>query len=206
MQFLIDTSAKKMCLENGIVRGQLLTPLTRYSSWGGEFAIDNGCFGRFRERQFKSLLKREENNAARCLFVCCPDVVGSGRRTLELFKEKNRWFSSNWPAALVAQDGIEDLEIPWNWFRCLFIGGTTVWKESAAVRDLVKTAKILGKHVHVGRVNTWRRFKKFSELDCDTCDGSGIAKYDHMMTDLLKEMRAENSQSKFSFTGDKCKS
>jgi hypothetical protein len=45
----------------------------------------------------------------------------------------------------------------------------------------VRTAKILGIHVHVGRVNTPKRFEHFCRLGADTCDGSGVAMYDHML-------------------------
>ena len=183
MQFLIDKSPKHVERKRAshLVRGQLLTPLTRYSNWGGEFAVDNGAFSGFNADGFRALVAREESNLERCLFVTCPDIVGAARRTLELFAERHRWIPAGWPVALVAQNGIEDLEIPWSLFRCIFIGGIDPWKESKAVADLIKTAQIFGKHVHVGRVNTPKRFNYFDALGADTCDGSGVAMYDHML-------------------------
>jgi len=86
MKFLVDTSPAKMVglADRELVGGQLLTPLTRYSNFGGTFAIDNGAFSGFDKSAFKSLLEREWTNRERCLFVAVPDVVGSMARTLDL--------------------------------------------------------------------------------------------------------------------------
>ena len=178
MKFLLDNSPKIVCEKSSheLVAGQLITPLTRYSNWGGMFAIDNGAFSGFDERGFASLLSREKCNIEKCEFVVVPDIVGSARRTLELFRHRDKWIDGCfWPLAFVAQDGAETLDVPWNEFAWLFIGGKDPWKDSQAATDLVKTAKILGKQVHVGRVNTAQRFNKFDELGCDTCDGSGLS-------------------------------
>jgi hypothetical protein len=184
VKFLIDKSkehvARKMTLHPNFVCGQLLTPLTRYANAGVTFAIDNGAFSRFDAKGFASLLGRNEAAKDKCLFVTVPDVVGSGRRTLEVWRRRSS-FCQHWPLALVAQDGFEDFDIPWDELDCLFVGGRDPWKESQASLDLVKTAKILGKHVHVGRVNTPRRFDIFASIGADTCDGSGVAMYDHML-------------------------
>lgn len=55
-------------------------------------------------------------------------------------------------------------------------------------KSVVKTALILGKHVHVGRVNTIKRFRWFHDLGAHTCDGSGVAMYDHMLEKITLEM------------------
>ena len=57
---------------------------------------------------------------------------------------------------------------------------------------IIKTAKILGKQVHVGRVNTYKRYRRFSVLGCDTCVGSGVSRYDNMLQNILNGLRAEN--------------
>lgn len=191
MKFLIDLSpkalARKIGLHPSLIAGQLLTPLTRYSNAGGVFAIDNGAFSGFNRDGFAALLKREIPNRDRCLFVTVPDVVAAGRRTLEIWKYRHS-IVKDWPLALVAQDGMEDLEIPWNELTAIFIGGGDPWKDSKAAIDIVKTAKTLGKHVHVGRVNTIKRFKLFAAVGADTCDGSGVAMYDHMLDDIAREL------------------
>lgn len=191
MKFLIDKSKtdlnRKAEQHPDFIAGQLLTPLTRYSNAGGSFAIDNGAFSRFDLAGFRSLLQREDENKKACLFVTIPDVVGNARRTLEVWKRRHK-FAPHWPLALVAQDGQEDLEIPWDEMDAIFIGGRDPWKDSQASLDIVKTAKTLGVHVHVGRVNTSKRFRLFADAGADTCDGSGVAMYDHMLDAIVREM------------------
>jgi len=163
------------------VLGQLISPPTFRAWFGYPYAIDNGAFGGFDEARFLSILKRQKADGhGKCLFVACPDVVGSARRTLEVF---DAWAPrlDGWPVALVAQDGIEELPIPWEMCRAVFIGGSTEWKESQSAADVVRAAKIIGKHVHVGRVNTPRRFAHFEELGADTCDGTGVSRYTWML-------------------------
>ena len=181
MKFLIDTSPATLARrKSDLIGGQFITPLTGYRNWGGAYAIDNGAFSGFDERNFVRILKRDEQNREQCLFVTIPDVVGSCRRTLEVWKHRSRWVNG-WKMAVVAQNGAEDMDIPWDEFHCLFLGGIDPWKDSQAAADVVKTAKILGKHIHIGRVNTIKRYKHFCSLGADTCDGSGIAMYDHML-------------------------
>jgi hypothetical protein len=194
MKFLIDTqqdTLRKRMESSDLILGQLLTPLTRYKNWGGTYAIDNGAFSGFDAEAFRRLLERNADNFSRCLFVTVPDIVGSAQRTLELFARRSMWIPDVWPVALVAQDGIEDLEIPWDELQAVFIGGMDPWKDSRHVVDVVKVAKLLGKWVHVGRVNSPKRFEKFEELGCDSCDGSGIAMYDHMLEKIHRRREPE---------------
>ena len=167
--------------ELGCEVGQLLTPLTRYRlrNPNAPWAIDNGAFAGFKEADFLSLLEREAHHRESCLFVTVPDVVGSARRTLEVFEH---WYPrlSRWKVALACQDGQEHLPIPWNRIQAVFIGGSTNWKGSPAAAQIIQAAQLLGKHVHVGRVNDARRWQHFEALGVDTCDGTGIARYSHM--------------------------
>lgn len=167
--------------EIGARVGQLLTPLTRYRLRDPErpWAIDNGGFAGLDVPAFEALLKREDHHRERCLFVAAPDIVGSAQRTLELF-ELWRPRLHGWPAALVCQDGQEHLPIAWDRIEAVFIGGTTSWKLSVHVEQIVKTAKLFGKWVHAGRVNDPARFKHFENLGVDSCDGTGLARYTHM--------------------------
>lgn len=200
MKFLIDKSSadidRKMEQHGDYIAGQLLTPLTRYSNFGGTFAIDNGAFSGFDANAFKNLLAREAANRTRCLFVTIPDVVGSARRTLELWRHRAR-FAQYWPMAFVAQDGAEDLEIPWDEMSAVFIGGRDPWKDSQSALDIVKTAKTLGLHVHVGRVNTAKRYRLFADVGADTCDGSGVAMYDHMLDSLVRQISGKPEPTLF---------
>lgn len=191
---LLDTSEdlKKCAAELGADVGQLLTPLTRFTlkhpelPWG----MDNGAFARFEEKSFLSLLTREEPHKATCLFVTVPDIVGSARRTLEVFE---RWKSrlATWPIALAIQDGQQDLEIPWDDIAAVFIGGSTDFKVSPHAAHVIKAAKVLGKWAHVGRVNDPARFAYFEKLGADSIDGTGISRYSHMREAISKRDNQE---------------
>lgn len=167
--------------------GQLLTPLTRYrlrdpsKTW----AIDNGGFSGLDIKGLMALLKREEHHRDNCLFVAVPDIVGSARRTLEVF---DRWKQklAGWRLALVCQDGQEHLPIPWDEIDAVFIGGSTKWKCSEHVEHIIRAAKALEKWVHVGRVNDPQRFKHFEALGADSCDGTGLARYSHMRKNIAR--------------------
>lgn len=161
--------------------GQLLTPLTRYRlrDPNRPWAIDNGGFKQLDIPGLFSLLKREEHHREKCLFVTMPDIVASAQRTIELFHHFRPQFHG-WRVAFVCQDGQEHLPIPWDQLDAIFIGGSTKWKCSESVTQIIKTAKILGKHTHAGRVNDPQRWKHFEELGVDTADGTGLARYTHM--------------------------
>ena len=183
MKFLYDGPAKRLeelQPKHPVILGQLLTPLTSFRYLDCPFGVDNGAFSRFDAKRFSTLLKRQLAERSKCLFVAAPDVIGSARRTLEVF---DTWGPrlEGWPVALVLQDGQEDLPVPWPLVAAVFVGGTTEWKMSKAAADLVKTALMVGKHVHVGRVNTPARFKYFADLGANTCDGSGVSRYNWML-------------------------
>jgi hypothetical protein len=167
--------------EIGLPVGQLLTPLTRYRlrDPSRQWAIDNGGFAGLDIKAFQALLARELHRRDQCLFVSAPDIVGSAQRTLELFAHFAPMLEG-WPVALVCQDGQESLPIPWNDISAVFIGGTTLWKCSPHVEQIIKTAKLLGKWVHAGRVNDPQRWLHFERLGADSADGTGLARYTHM--------------------------
>ena len=186
---LLDTSEdlNTAAQELGCHVEQLLTPLTRFrvQQPDAHFAIDNGAFAGFDRDSFLSLLKRESKRRKLCRFVAVPDVIGSARRTLEIF---DRWYEqiSQWPLALVAQDGQENLPIPWDAIAGVFIGGSTDWKLSAHAEAVIKAAQALGKWVHVGRVNTPARFERFEKLGVDSIDGTGLSRYSYMRERIHK--------------------
>lgn len=180
---LLDTSQNiKQCgAELGCAVGQLLTPLTRFylQDHAMPWAIDNGAYTKFNERAFNALLLRERERRAACLFVTLPDIVGSARRTVEVF---HHWRTKmvGWRVALALQDGIEDIEIPWALVDAVFVGGSTSFKMSAQAASAIKAALLFGKWVHVGRVNDPERFAHFEALGVHSIDGSGISQYSHM--------------------------
>lgn len=180
---LLDTSEDlDVCaVELGCAVEQLFSPLTRFRDRypDRKKSADNGGFKGLDIKAFLALLEREEHQIPMFRFVAVPDIVASARRTLELFEY---WYPRlcNWPLAFVAQDGQEDLPIPWDLIQAVFIGGSTQWKMSKHAADIVRTAKAMEKWVHIGRVNDPVRWQHFEDLGADSVDGTGIAQYSHM--------------------------
>ncbi len=79
------------------------------------------------------------------------------------------------PAALVAQDGFEEMEIDWTAFDCLFLGGSTEWKLSRAAADVAREARAQGLWTHMGRVNSMRRLRYAYLIGIDSVDGTYLA-------------------------------
>lgn len=180
---MLDTSESlDVCSQEiGCPVEQLFSPLTMFSDKnpGARKGMDNGGFSGLDARAFESLLEREAHQRDMFRFVTSPDIVASARRTLELF---DYWYPRlcQWPIALVAQDGQEDLPIPWDLMAAVFIGGSTRFKLSQSAVDIIRTAQAMGKWVHVGRVNNPERWMHFERLGVDSVDGTGIARYSHM--------------------------
>lgn len=183
MIVLLDTSeALDVCaLELGCEVEQLLTPLTAFLRQRDHrpFSIDNGAFAGFNAGAFRNLLARENEVRHLCRFVVVPDVVGDARRTLEVFGHW-KYQLSGWPLAFAAQDGIENLPIPWEQISAVFIGGSTAFKLGNHAKTVIRAAQAIGKWVHVGRVNTPGRFEYFEKLGADSIDGTGLSRYSWM--------------------------
>jgi len=143
------------------------------------WAADNGCYGKnyVGDQKWLSWLGSfSDEQRGNCLFATAPDVVGDAEatlaRSLPLLPSVR---ALGFPAALVAQDGLTVDETPWEEFDALFVGGTTAWKLGPEVKALIVEAKRRGKHVHIGRVNSQRRFLAFAALGCDSSDGTFLA-------------------------------
>ena len=184
---LLDTSTDlKQCeKELGCTCEQLLTPLTRFKRQypNDNYAIDNGAFSNFDPNTFRTLLAREINNKDLCRFVAVPDVVGSAMRTREAFEH---WVIrlGSWPLAYVCQDGQETVNIPWEDITAIFIGGTTEFKMSLCVKQIIKTAQLMEKWIHIGRVNTPGRFEYFDSIGANSIDGTGLSRYSWMRKNI----------------------
>lgn len=62
---------------------------------GEVWALDNGCFrGTFNEKRFGEVLRENEDNRAKCLFVVMPDKVGDCDETLRLWGEHAKKFDA----------------------------------------------------------------------------------------------------------------
>lgn len=141
---------------------------------GVTWCADNGCFSdRWDEAKWWRFLVANAHRADTCLFAVAPDVVADAAATIE---RSAPWLPKirelGYPAAFVAQDGQESLSVPWDDFDALFIGGSTEWKLGPHARTLVTEAKRRGKHVHMGRVNSARRWRYAEAIGCDSVDGT----------------------------------
>jgi hypothetical protein len=131
-----------------------------------------------------------------CLWVAVPDVVGNATETLIRFYDHYLAVArAGKPVALVAQDGLIPDDVPWIEIDCLFIGGSTEWKESSAAWELGREAKRQGKLLHVGRVNSLRRLRYAHQMGADTVDGTKWARWtDTHLPRGLAELRRLDRQ------------
>lgn len=191
-----NDAVRAIAHEEGI--GLLLRPGVVYASHVRDYAFWAADNGQYTTRPgsapsdaewldwLRSTVAKLDRNT--CLFATAPDVlsvvevdgkpivVGNAAATLErslpLFAEIRKL---GLPAALVAQDGLEDLDIPWDAFDVLFIGGSTEWKLGPGAARLIAEAQRRGKGVHVGRVNSNRRYTYCANLGVDSVDGTYLA-------------------------------
>ena len=137
---------------------------------------DTGCYSIKGEKEFnleKYLHWLTQQNKETCIAATAPDKVGDALETLKRSEPVLPLIRKlGYNAAFVAQDGLEILEIPWNTFDVLFIGGTTEWKLSKHAKKLTYDAKRRGKLVHMGRVNSFKRFLYAMRIGCDSVDGT----------------------------------
>lgn len=180
MQYLANASSARVrdAMTTGTL-AQICTPNEgRTPLPGVTWAADNGCFSvnYVGDDAWLSWLRKHAPHADRCLFATAPDVVGDAEATLVRSAPHLPAIRAlGYSAALVAQDGLEDLAVPWGTFDALFIGGSTEWKLSPPAAQLVGEAKARGKHVHMGRVNSHRRWSYAEHIGCDSVDGTYIA-------------------------------
>ncbi|MFD8560656.1 hypothetical protein ACFV1N_25565 [Streptosporangium canum] len=157
---MIATPAQGNLLPEGVV-------------WGA----DNGCYTNAYpgDEPFLKWLTAHAAHASRCLFAAAPDVVGDAAATLARAAPLlPRIRAAGLPAALVAQDGLEDMAVPWASLDVLFLGGSTSWKLGPGARSLTRQALERGRAVHMGRVNSRRRMRYAAEIGCRSVDGTLI--------------------------------
>jgi len=193
MQIMLDKSCQyifeKRLLYPDVEINQLRTPLTGYKSGDIEYILDNGAFSNFNETRFSNMVDYSKDDLY-CKFIVLPDVVSNAKKTFEQFYEyKNKLKIVSNKCAFVIQDGInQDLMPSFDEFGCLFVGGSTEFKMSKKAFQLANLAKKNGIWVHVGRVNTPKRINKWFNF-CDSIDGSGISRFDHMLENAVNSIR-----------------
>ncbi|MEQ4717841.1 hypothetical protein [Nonomuraea sp. B19D2] len=157
---------------------------------GWTFCIDNGCFGGSYpgDKEYLELLKKLRPLREWCLFAVAPDVPGNHFRTWERSRDMlPRIRDLGFPAAYAAQD-LMDLD-PWDIedeYDVLFIAGTDEFKLSVAAANLAGYAIDLGKWVHMGRVNSFKRYQYAATIGCDSVDGTTLTRGpDRNLRDVL---------------------
>ncbi|MDH3037882.1 hypothetical protein [Streptomyces sp. TRM75561] len=147
---------------------------------GALYAADNGKFGKGwpgADRWFQWLCTTVDRYGPdRCLWAVAPDVPFDAEGTLA---ESLPWLARirelGVPAAFAAQDGCDELGVPWDAFDVLFIAGSTEWKTGPVAEALAREAKARGKTVHMGRVNSLARLRTAEWFGCDSADGTYLA-------------------------------
>jgi hypothetical protein len=157
--------------------GMIATPAAGNNGpTGVDWCADNSCFtpGRYPgDPAYLRWLTHGDDRAGRCAFATAPDAPFDASATLvraSPMLEQIR--AAGYPAALVAQDGLEDLPVPWGSFDALFLGGTTQWKLGPAAAQLAAQARQRGLWVHMGRVNSLRRLRYAHSIGCHSVDGT----------------------------------
>lgn len=161
-------------------------------------AFDNGCFGKgyIGDVPYIRWLAERQHVASRVRFAVAPDVVGDAKAT----EKRSAPFlpiirALGYPAAFVAQDGLERRQPPWDDFDVLFIGGTTDWKLGPHARALAGEVRSRGKWVHLGRGNTRCRLRLADEIGCDSADGTTLTRGpDKNLPQMLTWLRELNHQ------------
>ena len=190
MQLFLDSSANKIKEARNIYQldiKQLRTPLTRYRKWGGQWGLDNGAYSGLDVDTWSRMVD-DANEDEDCVFVVVPDCVGDRAATNQMWNKYKEqvWHSKR---CYVLQDGDEPLPA-WDEFSAMFLGGTDDFRIRPSTYEILKEAKARGKWVHIGRVNTPRNITRWYDL-ADSFDGSGIARFSHMLeaaASSLKEL------------------
>lgn len=159
--------------------GYMLTPMMgnapdlNVTPW----AADTGCFSqpeKHDDQRYLDWLDKRPRHSN--LFATAPDVVADAAATWERSKRMLPQIRElGFDASLVIQDGIEFMDVRWESFDAVFIGGSTQWKLGLAAYEFGIEAKRHGKHLHWGRVNSLRRLFLARKARADSCDGTYIA-------------------------------
>lgn len=162
--------------------GRLVIPrdcgrVAETSAAGIPWAADNSAFAGFDEGGFRRMLAAV-TDVPGCRFVAVPDVVADAAATLAQWEEwHGECAASGQPLAFVAQDGLDLADAPWGEMGALFIGGSNEYKLGPAGEAAISEALRRGLWVHMGRVNTARRFRYAKALGCHSVDGTQFSRW-----------------------------
>lgn len=147
---------------------------TRHLEAGSPWCLDNSMFtNKFCYDTWTNKISSFEEYMGTCLFIVTPDVVGDCQATLEQFpRYANIIRKFDYPVAFVTQDGLTPDITPWDDFEVLFVGGTDKHKLGKEAGLLINEGIKRGKWIHIGRVNSPSRMRKFWRAD--SWDGTHI--------------------------------
>jgi hypothetical protein len=179
---LVHTAHPQAVSHAGPGFGRLLSPrqfsrVADTAEAGIPWAADNDCFQRLDADAYTRMLTAIQWPLKGCLFVTAPDAVGDWVATFDRFKAWLPTLEIGQPLAYVAQDGQPPDRVPWDEIDALFIGGTTTYKLSAEAERLAREARTRGLWVHMGRVNSRKRFDYARQIGCDSVDGSSFSRW-----------------------------
>lgn len=175
------TAIRSAGLQNYVAHCGLLTSAKSkqdpaYASGvGAAWAMDNDAFTGFNAAPFIQYL-RKWRYVPGCLFVVAPDVIQDAAKTLAAFWVWQPVIKAfGLPVAFALQNGMHVHRIPWEYCEALFIGGSSDFKATPYIAEVVREGKRRGKWVHNGRVNGWKRHQHSRAIGCDSVDGTGYA-------------------------------
>jgi hypothetical protein len=167
--------ARALAVDHGV--GLMLNPRSYRPSRADAYpihAVDNGCFtDRWDETQWLGYLDRCARE--RCLFAVAPDVPFDWTASWE---RSSRYVDQirgmGFPVAVALQNGVTIETVPWSDLDVVFLGGDTAWKLGTTALYIAREAQSRGIHVHMGRANSLKRFRRAVSMLCDTADGTKL--------------------------------
>lgn len=153
-----------------------LRPPTPYE--GEPWGFDNGAFIDWRQgvpfdgERFRRRVGYAVAHVEPPYLAVLPDVVGGGRRSLDLSLSWIGDLPPEWPWYLAVQDGMTVAEVAavLPAVSGLFLGGSNAFKATAATWCAL--AHAAGKPFHYGRAGVWRKVRHAQEVGADSCDSA----------------------------------
>lgn len=140
-------------------------------------AFDNGAFGAWLRKEpfdvtgWQTQLARLRDSGL--LFATVPDVVSDHDATLAAWDvHVHAVLDVGLPPAFVLQNGCTDLEQVPLAARAVFIGGDDAYKLGPDAARICWQAHRAGLWVHMGRVNSTKRWLRALAMGCDSADGT----------------------------------
>jgi hypothetical protein len=163
---------------------------------GAWWILDNGAFTTdgFKAEHWHEWLAAMQEYKEKCICVVVPDVVADAEATIRQFPQYVDYAKDfGYRVAFVTQDGMTIDMLPWSNFDALFVGGTDGHKMGREAGWLIDHGLKIGKHIHVGRVNTEYRLMQFWQ--CHTWDGTALTikpeKYEPIIINGIKAVMAQ---------------